>query len=327
MDLNPILYQDIVDGVVLATEPAVAPANEPSCSICGRDFGSAGWGMDANVDFFSQLPFAVSKIYDEPIVEPVRTSCGHIFCLFCLGVWFNNRPTCTCPMCRYPLHIVLNSEPEDVDDEVPDVIAETSEISQRWGVSRVVAMELYNIRLIHRETQIRTLMLTIDEMPFRWNLEALLRDLPIAMTAVARRFHYQALNPPVSVREDPYGDEQLHPAMDMFWGWPRENDLDYFQTIDGPLAVHEHAIEFYGLLYGRIQAMEAEMGGRRLANWEGSALTMLYKFVHEYMPNADGGVGAARWRAYMWCVIKVLFVWQAYCERAHTLINRPDLFG
>jgi hypothetical protein len=46
---------------------------------------------------------------------------------------------------------------------------------------------------------------------------------------------------------------------------------------------------------------------------------MLFTSAMEEMPDENGGVGEKKWWSYVWCVIKGLTVWQAYCERVRKL--------
>jgi len=316
MESTPILYQDVVDGILAIAELTKAPTNKSTCYICSREYGSMGSGIEINLDLLSQLPGAFRKTFIEHTVEPVRTSCGHMFCIFCLGVWFKNESACTCPMCRHPLHLPYNLERENTDDGRPEVGIEGLSIS--LNVSTPLAAELY--RIVRMET--RELLLTSEEMPFKWNAEAMLHDLPVIMVSIARRFYYQSLKLQGSVPKDLFFMRR-HSAVRHFIEWDNSHNLKFFERTDAPLAGHEHAFALYKILCERIKDLEAVMGDDvgRCSNWEGPARTLMYKVVHEYMPEADGGVGGARWRAYISCVIKVLFVWQAYCERAHMLIR------
>jgi len=143
MESSPVLYQDVVDGVLTIVEPTKAPTNKATCCICSREYGSVGSGIDINLDLFSQLPGASRKTFVDHTVEPVRISCGHVFCIFCLGVWFKNESSCTCPMCHHPLHLPYNLEHENTDDGRPEVGIEGLSISLH--VSTPLAAELYKI--------------------------------------------------------------------------------------------------------------------------------------------------------------------------------------
>lgn len=69
--------------------------------------------------FLAQLTPQDCPICYEPITGPVKTSCGHIFCLECANTWFSTSPSC--PSCRKrmfreptPLERVLQVERLDL---------------------------------------------------------------------------------------------------------------------------------------------------------------------------------------------------------------------
>jgi hypothetical protein len=173
-------------------------------------------------------------------------------------------------------------------------------------------------RLIEFSTyRLETLLTTTKIMPFEWNAGAMIHDLPIIMVAVAHRFHYQSLRPKEGVpknlsymkRHNPVGFVTLQPRFD---------DLMSLARSDAPLAKHEDALEMYQLLCDHIKDVEDNMSDE--CGQCGPARGLMYKVLQEEMPGADGGVDQRRWWAYVECVIKAVFVWQAYCDRARRLM-------
>ncbi|CAE7022685.1 HRD1 [Pyrenophora teres f. teres] len=313
-DTTPALYQNVIDAILTITEPTEAPHDDPACYICSREYGSAGSSLVINLDLLSQLPGAVKKNFVEHTVEPVRTSCGHTFCLFCLGVWFNNEQTCTCPICRHTLRLPANFNSRNIGDETP--VAGFEGLSA--NIQTPEDAEFH--RIVQWVTQTRPLLTTTDEMPFIWITNALIFDLPMLMVSVARRFHLQSLRLPDRLPEDPRYTRR-HDAILFYVSCRYEIDPDYFVRDDAPLAKHEHVLELYGVLCRHIENLKAvycDVSGL-CGNWEGPARAVMYKVANEDMPEADGGVGRARWMAYVWCVIKAVFVWQAYCYRVQVV--------
>ncbi|EFQ89465.1 hypothetical protein PTT_14245 [Pyrenophora teres f. teres 0-1] len=175
-------------------------------------------------------------------------------------------------------------------------------------------------RIVQWVTQTRPLLTTTDEMPFIWITNASIFDLPMLMVSVARRFHLQSLRLPDRLPEDPRYTRR-HDAILFYVSCRYEIDPDYFVRDDAPLAKHEHVLELYGVLCRHIENLKAvycDVSGL-CGNWEGPARAVMYKVANEDMPEADGGVGRARWMAYVWCVIKAVFVWQAYCYRVQVV--------
>ena len=315
MDSTSATYQDVVDRVLAVSIPTEAPRDEPTCFVCGREYGSIGAGVETHLDFLSQLPGAYRKTFLEQTVEPIRTPCGHVFCLSCLSVWFKRKRKCLCPMCREPIEIPFLYELENTDDGRRDVGIQG--LSLALHIPTSLAKETY--RIISLQT--RELLTTTAPMPFQWNAEAMIHDLPIMMINVARRFHYQSLRQEEGIPKDPSYMKRHNPVQ-LVTAEPRFNDLRSLGRPDAPLAKHTDAFEMYRLVCDRIRDLEGTVGDGcgRCANWEALARALMYKIVQEKMPQANGGVGRMRWRHYVWCVIKAVFVWQAYCERARRLM-------
>jgi hypothetical protein len=315
MESTPYIYQDVVERVLGIATLTEAPKNEPACFICRREYGSAGPGIETHLDFLSLLPGAYRKTFVEQVVEAVQTPCGHILCLFCLSTWFKRRRVCSCPMCRKPIQIAFLFELENTDDGRVDVGVQG--LSLALHIPTPLAKETY--RIVNLQT--RELLTTTAPMPFQWNAEAMIHDLPIVMITIARRFHYQSLRKEEGVPKD-LSYMKRHNPVQLVTAQPRFNDLKSLARPDAPLAKHKDAFEMYQLMCDRIRDLEGTVGDgySRCTNWEGLARALLYRIVQEKMPHAEGGVGQIRWRCYVWCVIKAVFVWQAYCERARRLM-------
>ncbi|KAF1830089.1 hypothetical protein BDW02DRAFT_116889 [Decorospora gaudefroyi] len=310
MASTTILYEDFVN-CILAIAPNTDTPGEPSCHICGREYGTAGPGPEAHLDYLSQLPGAFKKIFIEKSVDAVRTPCGHTFCTFCLGVWCVGKDHGTCPICRAPIRFPSSSDGDNTDDGMPDAGVEG--LSLTLNLSTPTAATIYEIL----NMQVRQLLTTTTQMPFVWNASAMLHDLPKIMVTVARRIYYQGLRPRVGVPKDLSYMKLHNPMNRMIDPSSTTHDLGFFQRPDAPLVKHSDAQKLYEVLCIRIRDIEDVHD--RCANWEGLARTLLYKLGNEVMPRANGGVDSAKWWAYVWCVVKALLVWQAYCERAHTL--------
>lgn len=107
-------------------------------------------------------------------------------------------------------------------------------------------------------------------------------------------------------------------------GEARISDLVALARVDAPLTKHEDARRLYKVLCNYVRHLGHVLGDEdgRCANWEGATRTVAHKLTQEDMSENIGGVGRARWRAYVWCVVKALFVWQAYCQRARDLMYK-----
>jgi hypothetical protein len=313
---EPILHQDFVEGLLAVLSPIDNP-EESSCPICTRTYGRLGPGIQTHLDWLSQLPGAFHKTYNEHRTDAVKTPCNHIFCTFCIGVWLSNTDQPNCPLCRTAINIVPLDTYGNTDDGAP--IAAIEGLSIGLHVSSRIAEEIHNIL----DLSTRKILLTEASMSFTWNTDDMLYDLPMIMVTVARRFYYQEQNNCKVPRPVELSYMKLHNPMDNNVG-QRQKNLDFFLRHDAPLVQHQDVRSLYALLCHRIKDLEDVVGDRRgrCATWEGSARMLLYKIVHEEMPDADGGVGKRRWWAYVWCVVKGLLVWQAYCERVRKLVVR-----
>jgi hypothetical protein len=220
-------------------------------------------------------------------------------------------------MCRKLIHIPSIFEPDNTDDGRLGVGIQG--LSLALHVSAPLAKETYEILSL----QTRELLTTTESMPFEWNAGAMIHDLPRVMITVARRFHYQSMRKKEGVPKD-LSYMKLHNPVQLVTAEPRFNDLNSLARFDAPLAKHKDAFELYRLKCDRIQDLEGAVGDNcgRCTNWEGPALALMYRIVQENMPEANGGVSQKRWWMYVWCVIKAVFVWQAYCERARRLMFR-----
>ena len=301
-----------MDGVLTVLRPTDTP-KESACSICGQDYGKAGSGTATNLIFLSHLPGAFRKLFIEESIEAVVTPCGHAFCTFCISVWLSNPGTCTCPMCRAPFHLPAEQIVENTDGGLPD--AGNEGLVVPLHIPTPEADEIFDIMKLST----RQLLTTKTPMPFVWDTEAMLSDLPKIMVTIARRFHYQSLQGPVPADLTVM---RLYNPTDRFIGEPLEKlDLNSFSRADAPLAQHPDAHKLYSLLCKHVEALERTMGDAygRCQNWEGPAKMLTYKVINEGMPSADGGIGQEKWWAYIQCVIKALLVWQAYCEHDQML--------
>jgi hypothetical protein len=320
MDPRLILYQDTVDSVLTIAPPTKTPS-EDACFICGQEYGSAGPGWQHNLHFLDQLPGAFRPAYVQRTIEAVRTPCNHTFCIFCLSVWLLKSDACTCPMCRTPIQLPNLPNVENTDDGQPHVGIEG--LSTSLHVPTTVASAVYKILRM----QTRGLLNTDTDMPFIWNVRAMLYDLPRVMVTIARRFHYQSSKRKDAMREEVLKDlsyTKLHNPADRMLPCKSFGELKSLTRRDAPLASHPDAIRMYEYICLVIADLKDVIGDRhgRCPNWEGPARTIMYKLVNEGMPEATGGVGQRGWWAYVLCVVKALFVWQAYCERARRLMQR-----
>jgi hypothetical protein len=163
-------------------------------------------------------------------------------------------------------------------------------------------------------------------MSFVWNPSAMIDDLPLLIVTIARRMHYQALRSKNGVPKDlPY--MALHHPNCSFGISKSGYDLKFLQRADAPLARHPDSHKLYEFLCSQLEILQDVAGDRRgmCRNWEGPARDLLFGLVREEMPNADGSVGKTKWWNYVWCVVKALCVWQAYCERARKALSRHTL--
>ncbi|KAG9191058.1 holliday junction resolvase YEN1 [Alternaria panax] len=317
MDSIPIVYEDVVERVLNVATPMEAPKDEPICFVCHREYGSVGSGMETHLDFLSQLPGAYRKTFAEQTVKATRTPCGHIFCLFCLSAWFKRMRACSCPLCRKPMEIPFLFEVENTDDGLLNVGYRG--LSLALHVSTPSAQETY--RILNLQT--RELLTTIETMPFEWNTRALVHDLPIFMVTIARRFYYQSMRSEEGSRvPKDLTYMKRHNPVDLVRVEPRFDDLKSLARFDTPLAKHEDALKLYRLLYDGIEDLKSSIGDEhgRCSDWKGPARMLMYNSVQEKMPGGNGGVSQRRWWAYVECVIKAVFVWQAYCYRVRTLV-------
>jgi hypothetical protein len=60
MSSKPVLYQDFVDSARSALPFNTAP-NELSCSICLKEYGDAGPGIETHLDIMNELPGTFRK--------------------------------------------------------------------------------------------------------------------------------------------------------------------------------------------------------------------------------------------------------------------------
>ncbi|KAF1921500.1 hypothetical protein BDU57DRAFT_553628 [Ampelomyces quisqualis] len=305
-----ILYEDFVDHVSTSLSSTIVPS-EPTCFICGNEYGNAGPGLSENRDFFNELPANTRTTYVQNIVEPVMTPCGHTFCTLCICMWLLTHTVPNCPICREHINIpdysiVSAMHPEDVAIDA---------FSIALGVSAPVAAVIYRIvRLSTRE-----LMGSPEPMSFVWYAPALISDLPRLMVTVARRFHYQSttnavppdlmcnsLHNPLNRAAETHRNEKMN--------------LEYFSRADAPISKHPDAQKMYTTLVNRIEDVAASLGNPRLSpmDWPTQA-EMLFRTVRGEMRDADGGVGEVRWWMYVWYVCKTLVVWQGYCEHVKKL--------
>ncbi|UJO22775.1 uncharacterized protein CLAFUR5_12173 [Fulvia fulva] len=70
--------------------------------------------LPAQADFLANLAADKCPICYEPFVVPIKTECGHSFCMKCAKEWFTTARTC--PSCRTPLY----KKPEDWEDSDSD---------------------------------------------------------------------------------------------------------------------------------------------------------------------------------------------------------------
>jgi hypothetical protein len=185
-------------------------------------------------------------------------------------------------------------------------------------ISSAVAQEIYNILKMSP----RRLFATETPMPFLWDSDAMISDLPKVMIVVARRFPYQSKRKPVPAN---LSGMKLYNPMSRVAHQSRTYKLDLESLPHGeaPIAQHPDAHELNKLLRERIDDLERLMGDQSgiCKDWEGPA-EMLFGLVKEQMPKANEGVQEKKWWAYVWCVIKGVMVWQAYCERVKKLSGR-----
>jgi hypothetical protein len=320
MDVNPVVYQDVADGVLTVASKVDALTDELSCYICGLEYGSAGLGMDTHLDYLSQLPGAFRKTFVQFIVEASRTACGHTFCTFCLSAWFKDEYYCTCPMCRTKIIRPFCTNIENTDDGAPNVGIEGLSLS--LGISSPRATAFVNILRL----QVRDLLTTTTPMPFVWNAAAMIDDLPLLMVTIARRMHYQAQRSKEGVPKDLPYMALHHPNCSL--SIPKSGyNLEFLQRADAPLARHPDSHKLYEFLCSQLEILQDVAADRHgiCRNWEGPARDLLFGLVREEMPNAECGVGETKWWNYVWCVVKALCVWQAYCERARKALCRRTL--
>jgi hypothetical protein len=143
------------------------------------------------------------------------------------------------------------------------------------------------------------------------------------MITIARRFHYQHSGKKVP-KDLPY--MKLHNSANRMLSHEKHYNLNSLARRDAPLAQHADSTRMHEVLCRGIKHVEGD-GYERCSNWEGAARMFLYKLVKEEMPEAHGGVDQRRWWAYVWCVVKALVVWQAFCERAQMLMARRGEAG
>jgi hypothetical protein len=165
----------------------------------------------------------------------------------------------------------------------------------------------------------RELLTTDADMPFKWNVAAMIHDLPRLMITIARRFHYSSKH---EVVPRDLSFMRLHSPMNRVINTSRAgtDELKYLLRPDAPLAKHSDALKMYKILCDRITALEGnvhDMGGQ-CYNWSIPSM-WLYKPIKKDMAEADGGIGMQKWWNYVQCVIKALLVWQGYCERVEQL--------
>jgi hypothetical protein len=312
MDVNPIVYQDVADGVLTVAPKVDAPIDESSCYICGLEYGSTGLGMDTHLDYLSQLPGAFRKTFVQSIVEASRTACGHTFCTFCLAAWFKDK-YCTCPMCRTKIICHFSTNTENTDDGAPNVGIEGLSLS--LGISSPRTTAFVDILRL----QVRDLLKTTASMLFVWDASVMINNLALIMVTVARRMHYQALRSKNGVPKDLPYMVLHHPGRSL--NDPKsEHNLKFLLSADAPLARHPDSHKLYDFICSQFE--NPQCGHYWLCgNWEVPARDP-FGLVRDEMPNDEGDVSQKRWWAYVWCVVKVLCVWQAYCERA-----RKALYG
>lgn len=185
MTAIPGLYQDFVDGV-LTHLPLTTTPNEPQCAICDQTYGQFTPEMDTPLEVFNEMPGIYRKTYVQDIVEPVATPCGHTFCTFCICTWLIESEQRVCPMCRQTIDLPHHLFAWDDNTETQDTAVDGLTISLR--VSTPIAEEIYRILKL----SMRQLLTTSEckNMPFEWDADAMIADLPKAMVAVARRFHH-----------------------------------------------------------------------------------------------------------------------------------------
>jgi hypothetical protein len=224
-------------------------------------------------------------------------------------------------MCRKDIVIPYTADIQNTDDGLPNVGIEGLSLS--LNVSSPSAAAIYEIS----QLQVCDLLTTTTSMPFIWNAAAMIHDLPRIMVSIARRMHYQALRRKEGVPKD-LPHLTLHKASDRSLLVSKsksrsKRDLKFLQCADAPHARHLDAHELYDLLCPRIAGLEDVVGNHTgsWSIWEGAARDLLLGMVRVEMPDADGGVGQAKWWAYVWCVVKALCVWQTYCGCAQRLVS------
>ena len=322
MDSTFLLTDELKDGILKILPIADTP-HEPTCPICFTEYGTDVAGVNnTHLDWLIHLPHAFTRTSNQQEkIEAVRTPCNHTFCIFCAAKWLLKCPVAqyTCPICRTLIQLPTELNAVlDKNDEDDAIDPRVEGIAQSLHVSFPTAQEIFDI--LNLSTQ--ELLTTEESMPFVWCEEAMLADLPRIMVSVARRFYHQDMEGGAVPPDLPF--LKLHRPMDQpTTACAHETmHLEFFQRFDAPLAKHADARTLYKLLCRNIESRKDPVGndGSKCLNWEEQAKILFRIVVEENMADSDGGVGKSRWEAFVWCVIKALLVWQAYCERIQELI-------
>ena len=222
---------------------------------------------------------------------------------------------CTCPLCRKPIDLPADFVSQDNNEAgLTDIRVEGLAISLR--VSTDIAKWVFDIL----NSSTRQLLTTEEPMPFTWNADAMLADLPKLIVTIARRFHLQSEHAcPADLHF-----LKLHNPLSPSTGQPHGIAyLNFLSRSDAPLARHPDTHLMYRMLCICIEGRDSVMGvmSGKCSSWEGLAQTLFCRSVDRGMLASDGGVGKQRWRAFVWCVVKGLIVWQGYCEQIQELID------
>ncbi|KAF2825976.1 hypothetical protein CC86DRAFT_293477, partial [Ophiobolus disseminans] len=290
--------------------------HEPHCPICKHTYNQAMQNEPTHLSTLILLPNTGPRLYIQTTINPLITPCGHTFCTLCICTWLHLNTASTCLICRSVIPIPHQAfEDENDDFDAREIAIDGLRIS--LSISPPAAREIYTILKLST----RGLLTTHTAMPMVWHAETMVADLPKVMVGVARRFHVGNGN---GVRDLAY--LKLRSLLQSASTRDRDRELKFFERADAPLAKHGDARRLYEVLCERILSLENAMGdvrGRWCDDWRG-AVELLGAAVGDEMADADGGVGKLKWAAYVRCVVKVLVVWQAYCERVRKLAAGSD---